>query len=187
VNRQSGVLRARRRGAPVVPSGGKSKFADKSTFTPRYGSRNLLPPWVRASTMESLGTFNRAMDGPGSSCAGTKRPKGVNAARGRDAGVATRLGLPRRSEDGLVGRRDGHRHPSRDRRGLEDRSARLIAGLAWIVRDVGPTEDLARDALVAALEQWPGSGVPQNPGAWLMATAERASRLRGSLARFAPG
>src|SRR5262249_51298409 len=51
-------------------------------------------------------------------------------------------------------------------------SARLIAGLARIVRDVGLAEELAQDALVAALEQWPESGVPQNPGAWLMATAK---------------
>src|SRR5262245_7168343 len=51
-------------------------------------------------------------------------------------------------------------------------SARLIAGLARIVRDVGLAEDLAQDALVAALEQWPESGVPRNPGAWLMSTAK---------------
>lgn len=51
-------------------------------------------------------------------------------------------------------------------------SAKLIAGLTRIVRDVGLAEDLAQDALVAALEQWPGSGVPDNPGAWLMATAK---------------
>jgi RNA polymerase sigma factor (sigma-70 family) len=51
-------------------------------------------------------------------------------------------------------------------------SARLIAGLARIVRDVGAAEELAQDALVAALEQWPRSGVPDNPGAWLMATAK---------------
>jgi RNA polymerase sigma-70 factor, ECF subfamily len=50
-------------------------------------------------------------------------------------------------------------------------SAKLIAGLARIVRDVGLAEDLAQDALVAALEQWPESGVPDNPGAWLTATA----------------
>src|SRR2546422_9058553 len=50
-------------------------------------------------------------------------------------------------------------------------SPRLIAGLARIVRDVGLAEDLAQDALVAALERWPESGVPDNPGAWLMATA----------------
>ena len=49
---------------------------------------------------------------------------------------------------------------------------RLIAGLARIVRDVGLAEELAQDALVAALEQWPESGVPDNPGAWLMATAK---------------
>jgi len=51
-------------------------------------------------------------------------------------------------------------------------SARLIAGLARIVGDVGQAEDLAQDALVAALERWPESGVPDNPGAWLMATAK---------------
>src|ERR1700687_2987595 len=51
-------------------------------------------------------------------------------------------------------------------------SARLIGGLARIVRDVGLAEELAQDALVAALEQWPESGVPDNPGAWLMATAK---------------
>jgi RNA polymerase sigma factor (sigma-70 family) len=51
-------------------------------------------------------------------------------------------------------------------------SARLIAGVARVVRDVGVAEDLAQDALVAALEQWPGSGVPDNPGAWLMAAAK---------------
>lgn len=51
-------------------------------------------------------------------------------------------------------------------------SARLIAGLTRVVRDVGVAEELAQDALVAALEQWPQSGVPDNPGAWLMATAK---------------
>ncbi|HSB56160.1 MAG TPA: RNA polymerase sigma factor [Gemmatimonadales bacterium] len=51
-------------------------------------------------------------------------------------------------------------------------SARVIAGLARIVGDVGIAEDLAQDALVAALEQWPQSGVPRNPGAWLMATGK---------------
>jgi len=51
-------------------------------------------------------------------------------------------------------------------------SAKLIAGLARIVRDVGTAEELAQDALVAALEQWPQSGVPDNPGAWLMSTAK---------------
>jgi RNA polymerase sigma factor (sigma-70 family) len=52
-------------------------------------------------------------------------------------------------------------------------SAKLIVGLTRMVRDVGLAEDLAQDALVAALEQWPESGVPDNPGAWLMATAKR--------------
>ncbi|GGO98482.1 RNA polymerase sigma factor [Wenjunlia tyrosinilytica] len=52
-------------------------------------------------------------------------------------------------------------------------SARLIAGLARMVHDIGLAEELAQDALVAALEQWPESGVPRNPGAWLMATGKR--------------
>jgi len=63
-------------------------------------------------------------------------------------------------------------------------SARLIAGLTRIVRDVGLAEDLAQDALVAALQQWPDAGIPDNPGAWLMGTARhRAIDLlrRGSL------
>ena len=52
-------------------------------------------------------------------------------------------------------------------------SPKLVAGLARMVHDVGIAEDLAHDALVAALEQWPVSGVPRNPGAWLMATSKR--------------
>jgi RNA polymerase sigma factor (sigma-70 family) len=59
-------------------------------------------------------------------------------------------------------------------------SARIIAGLTRIVRDVGVAEELAQDALVIALEKWPESGVPDNPGAWLMATAKHRAidRLR---------
>ncbi|MCW2863270.1 MAG: polymerase subunit sigma-24 [Actinoallomurus sp.] len=59
-------------------------------------------------------------------------------------------------------------------------SARIIAGLTRIVRDVGVAEELAQDALVVALEKWPESGVPDNPGAWLMATAKHRAidRLR---------
>jgi len=61
-------------------------------------------------------------------------------------------------------------------------SARLIAGLARMVRDVGLAEELAQDALVVALEQWPTTGVPDNPGAWLMTTAKHRAidRLRRS-------
>src|SRR6202023_1128293 len=51
-------------------------------------------------------------------------------------------------------------------------SPRLIAGLTRIVRDVGVAEDLAQDALVCALEQWPGEGIPRSPGAWLMAAGK---------------
>ena len=66
-------------------------------------------------------------------------------------------------------------------------SSRLIAGLARYVRDVGLAEELAQDALVAALEQWPRQGMPDNPGAWLMATAKRRAidqfRRNATLAR----
>src|ERR1700749_2105022 len=66
-------------------------------------------------------------------------------------------------------------------------SARVIGGLARIVHDIGWAEDLAQDALVAALEQWPQSGVPDNPGAWLMATAKHRAidqlRRKGMLER----
>ena len=51
-------------------------------------------------------------------------------------------------------------------------SARLIAGLARVVGDIGTAEELAQDALVAALEQWPAEGVPERPAAWLMGTAK---------------
>ena len=51
-------------------------------------------------------------------------------------------------------------------------SAKIIAKLARMLRDVGRAEELAQDALVTALEQWPRSGAPDNPGAWLMATAK---------------
>jgi predicted RNA polymerase sigma factor len=59
-------------------------------------------------------------------------------------------------------------------------SARIIGALARRVRDVGLAEELAQDALVAALEHWPRDGIPDNPGAWLMATAKNRAldRLR---------
>ena len=73
-------------------------------------------------------------------------------------------------------------------------SARLIAGLAHMVRDVGLAEEFAQDALVAALEQWPSTQIPDNPGAWLMATAKRRgidhlrrnTRLTRKLEQLAP-
>ena len=84
------------------------------------------------------------------------------------------------AESGLLARRRRHAlisavAPSDVQRTVDAvwriESARLIAGLARVVRDVGLAEELAQDALVAALEQWPRQGVPDNPGAWLMAAA----------------
>jgi RNA polymerase sigma factor (sigma-70 family) len=72
-------------------------------------------------------------------------------------------------------------------------SPRLIAGLARMVREVGLAEDLAQDALVVALERWPASGIPDNPGAWLMAVAKRRAidlirrEKRGEIAAEALG
>ena len=107
----------------------------------------------------------------------------------------------------IVGRRRGRHPPGVRPRGLVTpatgtaaahraveavwrlESARIIAGLAGLVRDVGLAEELAQDALVAALEQWPAEGIPANPGAWLMLTARhraidrirRNERLGGKL------
>ena len=95
--------------------------------------------------------------------------------------AATHLGT------GAVGRRcsDSEAVASSDTQRAIDavwriESPRLIAGLARMVRDVGIAEEIAQDALVAALEGWPRSGVPDNPGAWLMATAKHRAidRLR---------
>ncbi len=63
-------------------------------------------------------------------------------------------------------------------------SARIVAGLARMTRDVGLAEELAQEALVAALETWPGSGVPDNPGAWLMATAKNRALDHFRLAKL---
>ena len=52
-------------------------------------------------------------------------------------------------------------------------AARVIAGVARLVGDVGQAEEFAQDALVAALEQWPAGGVPRSPGAWLMTTPKK--------------
>jgi len=78
-----------------------------------------------------------------------------------------------------------HAHDERDIHRTIDavwrmESARVIAGLVRMVRDVGLAEELAQDALVAALEKWPGTGVPDNPGAWLVTTARNRAidRLR---------
>src|SRR3984885_6034357 len=76
-----------------------------------------------------------------------------------------------------TGSTDSHADPHRDVRAAIDavwriESPRLIAGLTRITRDIAAAEDLAHDALVAALEQWPGAGIPSNPGAWLMAAGK---------------
>ncbi|GAA5115269.1 hypothetical protein GCM10025762_29640 [Haloechinothrix salitolerans] len=73
----------------------------------------------------------------------------------------------------MLGDRDGHRAHRTVDAVWRIESAKLIAALTRMMRDVGLAEELAQDALVAALEQWPSSGVPPNPGAWLMTIAKR--------------
>ena len=90
-----------------------------------------------------------------------------DAAKSHPSGFSTPSGVPQRLEAAPAG--ETHRAINAVFR-IE--SARLIAGLARIVRDVGLAEELAQEALVAALERWPEAGVPDNPGAWLMATAK---------------
>jgi predicted RNA polymerase sigma factor len=80
---------------------------------------------------------------------------------------------------------DSHADPHRDVHAAihavwRIESPRLIAGLTRITRDVGAAEDLAHDALVAALDQWPSDGVPSNPGAWLMAAAKHRAIANGN-------
>src|SRR5207237_1349005 len=87
-----------------------------------------------------------------------------------EAGTEARQGAHRPERGEAVTASDAHRAIDAVWR-IE--SARLIAGLTRMTGDVGLAEDLAQDALVAALERWPQSGVPDNPGAWLMTTAKR--------------
>ena len=75
--------------------------------------------------------------------------------------------------DDVVGGRDHVRHTSLYRGRVAHRVAEGDRHCPRLVRDVGLAEDLAQDALVAALEQWPGEGIPRNPGAWLMTAARR--------------
>jgi RNA polymerase sigma-70 factor (ECF subfamily) len=86
------------------------------------------------------------------------------------------LAIGPRNGDALDGTDRGEAASSVVHRAIEAiwriESARLIAGLARIVGDIGTAEELAQDALVAALEQWPAAGVPERPGAWLMSTAK---------------
>ncbi len=83
----------------------------------------------------------------------------------------------------MIGSRHGYRSHHRAIEAVwRIESARSIARPVRLVRDVGPAEELAQDAFVAALEQWPAAGVPDKPGAWLMATAGDLFRL---VARYA--
>src|SRR5215472_10363904 len=84
-----------------------------------------------------------------------------------------RRGLLSRGGGGVIGRVTDARTQAAIETVIRLESARLIAGLAHYARDIGLAEDLAQDAIVAALEQWPAEGVPRNPGAWLMTVAKR--------------
>jgi RNA polymerase sigma factor (sigma-70 family) len=101
-------------------------------------------------------------------------------------------------KDAVIGAVAPNTHPADTHSAIDAvwriESPRLIAALTRLTRDIARAEDLAQDALVAALEQWPASGIPDNPGAWLMATAKhraidhlrRNTRLQSKLAQLAP-
>src|SRR5882672_9498704 len=121
-------------------------------------------------------------------CARSTRPSSCSSGHPTTAGPSrsVRSSSTRACEGALaIGPRNGDARPDPGRpetstteahRAIEAiwriESARLIAGLARVVGDIGTAEELAQDALVAALEQWPAEGVPERPGAWLMGTAK---------------
>src|SRR6184192_1518854 len=124
--------------------------------------------WTRLSNGSSA---RRSTPGPTRSVK-SSRPRACKGALAIDPRKANALEGPGRREAAVI---EAHRTIEAIWR-IE--SARLIAGLARLVGDIGTAEELAQDALVAALEQWPTSGVPEKPGAWLMATAKhRATDL----------
>src|SRR5438067_7955400 len=118
--------------------------------------------WTRASNGSSA---RRSTPGPTRSVK-SSRPRACKGALAIDPRKANALEGPGRGEAAVV---EAHRTIEAIWR-IE--SARLIAGLARLVGDIGTAEELAQDALVAALEQWPTSGVPEKPGAWLMGSAK---------------
>ena len=133
----------------------------------RYrGGRHRDPPNLRPGRLRVQRSDRRApQEGGRAPRAGQANPElgSTRAARVRACAVGPRC------SDGAP-----CRFPTRTERSTRSGGSsppRLIAGLARIVRDVGLAEELAQDALVAALEQWPESGAPDNPGAWLMAAA----------------
>src|SRR5438034_2408843 len=124
--------------------------------------------WTRPSNGSSA---RRSTPGPTRSVK-SSRPRACKGALAIDPRKANALEGPGRREAAVI---EAHRTIEAIWR-IE--SARLIAGLARLVGDIGTAEELAQDALVAALEQWPTAGVPEKPGPWLMATARhRATDL----------
>src|SRR2546427_755072 len=119
-----------------------------------------LLPWDRPERVQEGASVVRDLQG--------HHPLYRRQAPPRDAGAEARQGTDRAERAHAVTHSDAHVAIDAVWR-IE--SAMLIAGLTRITGDVGLAEDLAQDALVAALERWPESGVPDNPGAWLMATA----------------
>lgn len=134
--------------------------ASGSSACPTRRGRSPRSRSARCSRRTTSAPSSRPSSGSRRSACARRRPRSTSGAH-RDPGAAVNGRVLTTSE--------GHRTIDAVWR-IE--SARLVAGLARIVRDVGLAEELAQDALVAALEQWPESGVPNNPGAWLMATAK---------------
>ena len=168
------------KGARVRFSGGKRTVID-GPFTEakeliagfwliQVKSKEEAIEWVKRAPIRRRGGRDR--DPPGVRGRGLRRASSRPSCASRRSACAPRRG--RAAVAPAAAERWSSRRPTH--RAIDAvwriESARLIAGLARIVRDVGLAEELAQDALVAALEQWPESGVPDNPGAWLMATAQ---------------
>src|SRR6266550_796761 len=184
---RNGAPAAERAAEPADDGGGRKVHGgDQTGRHPPRDRRARTAGYARPQLRRKAGGDRRAVHRDEGADRRVRSHRGEVARRGDRVGQAVPEDRRRRRErrprslrglDASVTATDAHRAIDAVWR-IE--SPRLIAGLTRIVRDVGLAEDLAQDALVAALEQWPESGVPDNPGAWLMATAKHRAidRLR---------
>src|SRR5438094_2005054 len=176
---RNGARAAERAAEPADDGGGRKVHGgDQTGRHPPRDRRARTAGYARPQLRWKAGGDRRAVHRDEGADRRVRSHRGEVARRGDRVGQAVPEDRRRRRErrpgslrglDASVTATDAHRAIDAVWR-IE--SPRLIAGLTRIVRDVGLAEDLAQDALVAALEQWPESGVPDNPGAWLMATAK---------------
>src|SRR5207247_626513 len=184
---RNGARAAERAAEPADDGGGRKVHGgDQTGRHPPRDRRARTAGYARPQLRWKAGGDRRAVHRDEGADRRVRSHRGEVARRGDRVGQAIPEDRRRRRErrpgslrglDASVTATDAHRAIDAVWR-IE--SPRLIAGLTRIVRDVGLAEELAQDALVAAVEQWPESGVPDNPGAWLMATAKHRAidRLR---------